>query len=187
MAVVLETDRLVLRQWTLDDFEPLAQFLADGEANRHRGAGRALSRGEAWQFLCEKAGEWQLRGTGEFAVTRKDGGDLIGWAGLWHPIEIDEPELAWSLFTAAQGRGFATEAARRVMCWAANDLKLPPLFSFVHPDNHPSRRLAERLGASLENNTIFRGQPRLIYRHRDLATPQTTSFNPTEKEFSCQS
>ena len=36
------------------------------------------------------------------------------------------------------------------MRWAAEDLSLPPLFSFVHPDNAPSRRVAERLGATLE-------------------------------------
>jgi RimJ/RimL family protein N-acetyltransferase len=43
----LHTSRLTLRQWRLDDFEPLAAFLADGDANRHRGPGRALTRDEA--------------------------------------------------------------------------------------------------------------------------------------------
>ena len=118
---------------------------------------------------------------------RNGSGTVVGWAGLWHPIFLDEPELAWSLFPAAQGRGYATEAATRVMRWAAADLDLPPLFSFVHPDNMPSRKLAERLGATLEGETIFRGQPRLIYRHRDL---QTSNINPSyqpEKELTCQS
>lgn len=181
MTTTLETQRLVLRQWKFGDFEALADFLADGVANRYRGKGVALDRPEAWRFLCEKTGEWYLRGTGEFAVERKDTGALIGWAGLWHPIELDEPELSWSLFPAAQGQGFATEAAARVMRWASHDLRLPPLFSFVHPENTPSQRLAERLGARLEDKTQFRGQPRLIYRHRDLTTEtsiqQRTSTN----------
>jgi RimJ/RimL family protein N-acetyltransferase len=94
------------------------------------------------------------------------GGQLIGWVGLWHPIHLDEPELAWTVFSEAQGKGFATEAARRVMQWAYRDLGLPPLFSFVHPDNTPSRALAERLGATIEGETIHRNQPRLVYRHR---------------------
>jgi RimJ/RimL family protein N-acetyltransferase len=185
----LQTSRLILRQWRLDDFESLATFLADGEANRYRGPGRGLSREEAWQFFCEKVGEWQLRGTGEFAIEEIATGSLVGWAGLWHPIFLDEPELAWSLFPQGQGKGFATEAAERVMRWAAEDLRLPPLFSFVHPENLPSRKVAERLGAHVESDTEFRGQPRLIYRHRDLQSSistQTTSNQP-EKEPTCQS
>lgn len=193
MVVELDTKRLVLRQWRLDDFEHLAAFLADGEANRHRGPGRAMTREESWQFLCERTGEWRLRGTGEFALERKDTGDLIGWCGLWHPIQLDEPELSWSLFPATQGQGFATEAADRVMRWAALELGRPPLFSFVHPDNWPSRRLAERLGATLEAETTFRGQPRLIYRHRDLKSETSTNANqsqpnqPQKELTSCQS
>jgi RimJ/RimL family protein N-acetyltransferase len=185
----LETNRLILRQWRRDDFEPLAAFLADGEASRYRGSGKAATTSEAWRFLCEKIGEWHLRGTGEFAVETKATGDLVGWAGLWHPIELDEPELAWSLFQAAQGNGYATEAAERVMRWAADDLGLPPLFSFVHADNHPSRRLAERLGAMLTGETTLRGQPRLLYRHRDLnaETSTHTTSNKIRREPVCQS
>ncbi len=185
----LETERLILRQWRRNDFEPLRAFLANGEANRYRGIGKAATTPEAWRFLCEKIGEWHLRGTGEFALEAKASGNLIGWAGLWHPIELEEPELAWSLFPAAQGNGYATEAAARVMRWAAHDLGLPPLFSFVHPDNHPSRRLAERLGATLTGETTLRGQPRLLYRHRDLnaETSTQTTTKPIRRETVCPS
>ena len=95
--------------------------------------------------------------------------------------------FGWSLFPAAQGKGYATEAAARVMRWAADDLALPPLFSFVHPDNAASRRLAERLGAVLTGDTEFRGQPRLIYRHRDLQTSNINLSNQPEKALTCQS
>lgn len=183
----LHTERLTLRPWCLDDFEPLAAFLADGDANRFRGAGRGLSRHEAWNHFCATVGQWTLRGYGEFAVAERDTGTLVGWAGLWHPVILDEPELAWSLFAAAQGRGYATEAADRVMRWAARDLALAPLFSFVHPDNTASRRVAERLGATLEDETEFRGQPRLRYRHRDLATQTINRNDQPEREHLCQS
>ena len=175
----LTTDRLLLRQWRLDDFEPLAAFLADAEANRYRGPGRGISRDDAWIKLMEFTGQWALRGYGEFAVEDRANGDLVGWAGLWHPIALDEPELAWSLFPAAQGKGYATEAASAVMRWAAQAQSLGPLFSFVHPDNHPSRKLAERLGAHCEGEVEFRGSPRLFYRHA-LGGPQY-AINPTDQ------
>lgn len=164
-APALETERLHLRQWLPADFEPLAAFLTDAEATRLLGNG-ARTREAAWDWFCAAAGVWQLTGRGLFALEAKASSGVLGWCGLWHPIDLDEPELAWSLFPAAQGHGFATEAARRVQRWAADDLGLPPLFSFVHPDNRPSRALAERLGAEIECETTFRGRPRLVYRHR---------------------
>lgn len=189
MYPTLQTGRLTLRQWRRDDFEPFAAFVADAEVNRYRGSGKAMNRTEAWNFLCEKAGQWTLRGYGEFAVTETATAKLVGWAGLWHPVELDEPELSWSLFPSAHGNGFATEAADRAMRWAAEDLRLPPLFSFIHPDNTPSRKVAERLGATRAATTEFRGQPRLIFRHRDLQSSNPTQTQPTqlEKEPACQS
>jgi RimJ/RimL family protein N-acetyltransferase len=183
----LQTERLTLRAWEPRDFMPFADFVADGQVNRYRGSGTAMDRVEAWNFLSEKIGQWTLRGYGIFAVEEKASGELSGWCGLWHPIFLDEPELAWSLFPAAQGKGFATEAAERVMRWSAYDLGLPPLFSFVHPNNLPSRKVAERLGAKPEGSTEFRGQPRLLFRHRDLQSSNSNLLHQPEKELSCQS
>lgn len=42
---------------------------------------------------------------------------------------------------------------------------LKPLMSFVHPENLPSRAVAERIGAVIEGEGELRGEPRLIYRH----------------------
>jgi RimJ/RimL family protein N-acetyltransferase len=188
--ITLETERLRLRQWRFDDFEALAAFLGDDDANRYRLSGRGISREEAWAKFAEFAGQWMLRGYGEFAVEERATATLVGWCGLWHPVMLDEPEMVWSLFPAAQGKGYATEAAKTVMRWAAEDLGLGPLFSFVHPDNHPSRRLAERLGAQCERKVTFRGQPRLFYRHRlggpDFQTNPSRSDEPRRMNL-CQS
>lgn len=165
MVIELETDRLRLRQWRESDFEPVAAFLQDPDQTRYLGGGHQ-TRQAAWDWLCAAAGDWVITGRGMFAVERKDADGLIGWCGLWQPLDLDEPELAWSLFPSAQGNGFATESALRVQRWAAHDLALPALFSFVHPDNTPSRAVAERLGARIESETTFRGAPRLVYRHR---------------------
>ncbi len=171
----LETARMRLRPWCGDDFPSLATFLADDEVNAYRGPGRGISRDEAWTVLLEFAGQWPLRGYGIFAVEEKTTQRLIGWSGLWHPASLEEPELAWSLFPDAHGHGYAAEAATEVLSWANAVLNLPPLFSFVHPDNHPSRKLAERLGATCERRVEFRGQPRLFYRHRQGGPKQSLS------------
>ncbi|WP_309082745.1 GNAT family N-acetyltransferase [Chelativorans sp.] len=163
MIPVLESERLVLRGWRKEDFPVHAAFFADAERMRYMGGPKR--EWEAWTALAAMVGEWFLNGYGMFAVQLKETGTLVGRAGLWHPPYIDEPELAWSLNAGFEGRGYATEAARRVQVWAARDLGLPPLMSFVHPENLPSQAVAKRLGAVPMPPTTLRGEPRLRFRH----------------------
>ena len=175
----LTTERLTLRQWRFEDFEPLAAFLGDAELSRYRTG--PIDRLAAWQFFCGQLGQWPLRGYGVFAVEPRGSSAVIGYSGLWHPVIFDEPELTWSLFAGHHGKGYATEMAARVQRWAAESLDLPPLMSLVHPDNTPSRKVAERLGARVEKETEFRGQPRLVYRHRDLKHETTQNSLQTQE------
>ena len=123
------------------------------------------NRMQAWDQLCTAAGKWAMRGYGTFAVDERETGKLAGWAGIFFAIDIDEPELCWSLFKGFHGKGYATEAAARAHDWARTEAGLGPLMSFVHPDNKPFQSVARRLGATLEGNTEFRSSPRLFFRH----------------------
>jgi RimJ/RimL family protein N-acetyltransferase len=70
---------------------------------------------------------------------------LLGRAGL-HPWPAwGEVELGYVLVRAAQGRGYATEAATAWMDTAFGVLGPDRLTAVIHPDNRPSRALAERL------------------------------------------
>ncbi|MEM1288835.1 MAG: GNAT family N-acetyltransferase [Pseudomonadota bacterium] len=161
---VLETGRLLLRGWTLDDFEPLADFLADDEANRYRGGG--VGRERAWMTLLEHAGGWALRGYGVFAVEERESEDLCGWAGLWHPASLEEPELCWSIFPEFSGRGYAPEAAGAALVWWTQMEGQPAPFSMMHPDHVASQRVAEKLGAERSDDIVFGDEPRRLFRHK---------------------
>ncbi len=163
MTPVLESERLILRGLQRDDFPAYAAFCADPERTRHIGGPK--NGFESWTSFSSMAGAWTLNGYGMFAVQPKDTYAVVGCVGLWHPPLLDEPELAWSLYAGFEGKGYAVEAARRVQVWAAEDLKLPPLMSFVHPDNLASQAVAKRLGAEPMSPTELRGEPRLRFRH----------------------
>jgi len=65
--LTLETDRLRLRMWTLEDFEAFAAMSAEPEVTRFTTAdGKPLSRSDAWRSLCVQVGHWHLRGFGMF-------------------------------------------------------------------------------------------------------------------------
>ncbi|WEX09718.1 GNAT family N-acetyltransferase [Chelativorans sp. AA-79] len=163
MVPVLESERLVLRSWRKEDFPAFAAFYGDEERTRYIGGPR--NEYQSWTVFAAHMGEWAFNGFGFFAAERREDGAVVGYAGLWQPPYVDEPELAWSLYAGFEGRGYAVEAARRVQLWAARDLGLPPLMSFVHPENLPSQAVAKRLGATPLPPTTLRGEPRLRFRH----------------------
>src|SRR5262245_43243664 len=110
--VTLETARLTLRPWRLEDFEPFAAMLAEPEVMAFLSAnGKTLSSFEAWQALCTTVGHWTMRGYGMFAVLERTSGDLIGRIGPWCPEGWPDFELGWTLRRQSWGKGYATEAA----------------------------------------------------------------------------
>lgn len=168
MIPVLETERLRLRGWMAADFDVLVGFYADEELTRY--VGGASDRWDGWRRFSAMVGHWALRGHGLWAVEAKDDSRLVGWCGLLSPEGWPEPEIGWSLFAGEHGRGYATEAALRARDYAYRDLGWTTLMSLVHPDNRPSIRVAERLGARFEKSFVIRGTEVGIYRH-PAATP----------------
>lgn len=144
----LETKRLILRGPVAADFEQLAEFLADPV--RAAGLGGTMTRAEAWRWFASVIGHWQLRGYGYWTVTDKADGAPLGLCGLWNPEGWPEPELAWSLFANAEGKGIAHEAATAVRTHAYTVMSMATLTSNILPDNTRSINLAIRMGATLE-------------------------------------
>jgi hypothetical protein len=106
----LRTERLTLRAFQATDLDALATMQANPEVRRFLG-GNLLTRAEAWSSMERNLGQWALRGYGMFAVDVE--GHCAGWAGVLHPLEWPEPELAYSLDQPFWGRGIATEAVLR--------------------------------------------------------------------------
>jgi RimJ/RimL family protein N-acetyltransferase len=143
----LETERLVLRALTAEDFEPLAAFMADPEVARYL-TGEPLSRADAWRSLAVALGHWQLRGYGVWAVERKTDRAFMGRVGMINPEGWPGLEIGWTLGRPYWGQGYATEAARAAMAYAFATQKVERLISCIHPDNVASQAVAKRLGES---------------------------------------
>jgi RimJ/RimL family protein N-acetyltransferase len=96
MIPTLETQRLRLRGWRLKDFDAYLTLVTDAELQKHV-AGGVRSEIEAWDDLCAMTGQWSLRGVGVFLVADRETDKALGFAGLWYPLDVNEPELCWSL------------------------------------------------------------------------------------------
>jgi RimJ/RimL family protein N-acetyltransferase len=100
----------------------------------------------------------------QFAMVLRGHDALIGYCGFFHHPEVPgEVEIGYRLHPDYWNRGLITEAARAVCDHGFADLKLPRVISLVHPENVPSRRVAEKNGLRVEKEITFRGFPTLVY------------------------
>lgn len=152
----LSTDRLTLRAFRPSDWDAFAAMEADPEVRRYRG-NDLRTRPEVWATMQFALGQWALRGYGLFAIERTPDAAFIGFAGILHPAEWPEPELAYSLAQGAWGRGFATEAASAARAWAFARPGFSRLASFIIAGNARSVHVAEKLGATRDGTVMIRG------------------------------
>lgn len=138
----------MLRQWEAGDFEAYARYYAREETARF--VGGVADRDRAWRRLVSLIGHWTLRGYGYWAVAEKETEHFVGCAGLWRSAGWPELELGYWLVPEMQGKGYASEAAAAVRDFAFDILGTHSLVSYIDPDNEPSKRVAERLGARFE-------------------------------------
>lgn len=143
----IETERLLLRAFTPDDFEAFAGMRADAEVMRFIGqpvGPQTREQAEGWQ---EKNGRrWQDNGFGMWAVVERATGELCGWCGLSRLEDTQEVEVGYGLARRAWGRGLATEAARASLRYGFERMGLLRIVAVVNPANSASRHVIEKLG-----------------------------------------
>ena len=159
-ATQLVTERLVLRVPQLEDVDDLLAFVGDDEVMRPIG-GEAGGRESAVAHVELWRRRWAQNGIGQFAVILD--GRAIGRVGLvvwdartWTISTLEaagahaEVELGWALSRAQWGHGYATEASLAARSWGYADRGIERIVSLIAPDNVRSQRVAEKLGAAVD-------------------------------------
>jgi RimJ/RimL family protein N-acetyltransferase len=148
MALVLETDRLLLRQWRDDDYDLFARINADSRVMRY--FPQPLSRVES-DAMADRCRELiAARGWGFWAIETKVSGGFIGILGLNQPQHrlpcSPCTEIGWRLAYPQWGKGYATEAGMRALGFAFDTLSLNEVVAFTTLANQRSRAVMQRLG-----------------------------------------
>ncbi len=168
-AVVLETERLVLRRLTMADLDPLARLYADPELRRYFPDGTRTyeeTREELAWIIDVYYGRY---GYGLWATILRETGDFIGRCGLlpWDIEGRTEVEVAYLLDKRHWGRGLATEAARAIVDHAFATLPVDRLICMTDPENTASRNVATKVGmTTLWKNYVDEYGPAHVYAIR---------------------
>ena len=163
VKIVLETPRLLLREFTPADANALETVLGDPVTMQYYPA--AFDRKGIEEWIGKNIGRYQRDGHGLWALMLKDSGELIGDCGctLQEVEGMNHIEVGYHVRRDLWGRGYATEAARACMEYAFAQLGAARVISMIRPENLQSRRVAEKNGMTCEKVIFWRGYDHCIY------------------------
>lgn len=150
IAMILETERLALRNWLESDVPSYTRLSEDVGYNCFSRPGHFLVRSveEAQAKIRDRMALFDKRGLGKFPIFLRDTGEFIGTCGL-EPFEFGhqpEVELGYRLCLKHWGQGYATEAASAVLRYGFGTLGLYKVMAFALPQNVASLKILEKLG-----------------------------------------
>jgi RimJ/RimL family protein N-acetyltransferase len=162
-GVILETRRLLLRKFTLQDAEALFAVLGDPVVMEFYPAPLDRPGVEGW--IARNLQRYQSDGHGLWAVVLRDSGELIGDCGcIVQEVENkSEIEVGYHMRRNFWGQGYATEAARACVEYAYTKLGAKRVISMIRPPNRSSRRVAEKNGLVCEKIISWRDYDHCIY------------------------
>ena len=144
--MVLETERLILRDMTSDDFDALYKVLADSDIMQHYPYTFDEARVRNW--INKNIERYQIFGFGLWAVCLKETGELIGDCGLTMQLINGQirPEIGYHIRKDRQVKRYAKEAAAAVRDWTFNNTPFNVIYSYMKHTNVPSYKTAVSWG-----------------------------------------
>ncbi len=149
IQVVLETERLLLREWTPGDAQAYFEIYQDPEMFRWLGNGTGKPPKDVAQVrqrLERRVIEGTMPKLGLWATLDKSRGRIVGNCGLVQTPESGEIELVYHIARPDWGLGYATEAARACLEYGLKTLNLARVVGLVYPENRASARVLEKIG-----------------------------------------
>lgn len=143
MKRILNTERLILREFDSSDAEKMYELNSDPEVLLYSGDSPFASIENAKEFL-ENYSDYKENGYGRWVVVLKSSNDFIGWCGLKYNEEkcVD---IGFRFFRKTWNKGYATEAARATLDYGFKILKLEEIIGRASVDNKASIRVLEKL------------------------------------------
>jgi ribosomal-protein-alanine N-acetyltransferase len=154
---IIETERLRLRSFEIEDAEPLHQILAGKDMLRYFPSPGPPDLARVQRLISRQIDHWEEYGYGWWAVEDLQTQQLLGWNGLQYLPETDEIEIGYLLAQPYWGKGLATEGAKVGINFAFDQLLIPIIIGIVHPDNIASQRVLEKIGLQFEQEAEYFG------------------------------
>lgn len=184
--MILQTDRLQLREMTFSDIGALSLILQD--ENVMYAYNGAFNDEETLAWMQKQLQRYREHGFGLWGVFLKDTGEMIGQCGITMQEykRVQVPEVGYLLARRYWHMGYATEAATACREYGFNTLHFEALYSIIRDTNIASQHVALRNGMTFIDMIVkhYRGvdMPHMVFRVRkdDAGNSDTADFHNTE-------
>lgn len=164
MKQVLETNRLIVREWSLADAEKLFEICSDAQVMKYIGTRKPYESVEQADEFLRWAADYQAEnGFCRWAVLVKENHEIIGSCGFARPHGTEEIELGYLLARRFWGRGFATEAAQACLRYGFEKLGFREIIAMTDLENLASQNVLQKIGFIQRGVEIFNNEETLVY------------------------
>ena len=164
MSLVFKTQRLLLKPILESELNTLHSILIDPYVRKYLCDGKVFSLQQAEEMLIESQKLFDKKRFGLWFIETKNEQEVIGFVGLWYFFDENQPQLAYALLPKATKKGYATEAATKILDYCFNELGYEYLVASSDQTNQESHKVAERLGMKKVEERIVNGSPILFFR-----------------------
>ncbi len=148
---MIETSRLTLRKFSVDDAAFIRELLNDDTFIRNIGDKGVRTDAEAAAYIQNgPVASYERFGFGLYAVELRETGDLIGMCGLLKRDSLPDPDIGFAFLPKFWAKGYAFEAAAAVISNGRDALGLNRILAITNPDNTGSIRVLEKIGLHFE-------------------------------------
>jgi len=163
MKLIAKTNRLYLRELTIEDAIHFFEMNNDTEVIKHTGDLPFSSLEAAKDFLKTYRSNYTDYNMGRWAVCLNDTNEMIGWCGLkYHPKE-DLVDIGYRFYQKHWNKGYATEATKASLNYGFDVLELDKIVAHVHEDNLGSHKVALKAGLRFVKDFVYDNKPAKFY------------------------
>lgn len=163
MKLIIETDRLLLREFILDDAEKFYQLNLNPNVIKYTGNTAFKNIEEAKSFL-ENYKDYKANGYGRWAVIDKENNTFIGWCGLKYGELENETDIGFRFFEEQWNKGYATESAIACLKYGFEVLNLNRIIGRAMKENKASIKVLEKIGLAYEKDCLFENKEAVIFK-----------------------
>ena len=158
MITIIETERLILREFVASDFEAVYDFGSNKEVQKYTGDTLVDSLEDAKELIKNVwLNDYKTYGYGRWATIYKPTDKLIGFAGLKYLPEFHETDIGFRFLPQYWGKGIATEVSKEIITYGFEQLHLKRIIGIAMPENVGSSKVLEKIGLSYYKTADYDG------------------------------
>ncbi|MBG6111321.1 RimJ/RimL family protein N-acetyltransferase [Flavobacterium sp. CG_23.5] len=162
MNLILETERLILREMLPSDAEALFEMDSNPNVHKYLWNKPLTSIDGVYQYIEMVRKQYLENNIGRFVVILKETNELIGWSGLKYNTErvnnkIDFYDIGYRLSENFWGKGYASEASFAWLDYGFKILKIETMMAAAHTENIASNRILQKIGMQMTEQYLEDG------------------------------